>query len=213
MPYDPMGSSFGQWSRGGTAPGLRSIYGYNDQGAMYSPQNLNPAPSPPAMAPNGGMTQINPQGDFFTQLAGLMGAPPAQPAMQMSPSQYNYNQALYGNQNAMAQSAASHAVAPRTYGGRGEFAGQAVQYGARGGIVNPYASNSGRASMGRTSTSMTSSPQAPQQNPLENMPKPGRPLAAPGSRDTYGRASANRNPMSSSAYRDAGSNARPGVYY
>lgn len=96
MPYDPMGSSFGQWSRGGTAPGLRSIYGYNDQGAMYSPQNPNPAPSPPAMQPNVGMTQINPQGDFFTQLAGLMGGNPTQPSQPgMSPAQYNYSRNQY----------------------------------------------------------------------------------------------------------------------
>lgn len=85
MPYDQMGSGYGQYSRGNGQYGIRSIYGYGDQGAMYSPQNPNPAPSPPAMQPNTGMTQINPQGDFFTQLAGLfggggqMGAVPAQP--------------------------------------------------------------------------------------------------------------------------------------
>lgn len=88
MPYDQMGSGFGQWSRGGGIPGLRSIYGYGDQGAMYSPQQKqppNPSQTMNALAPNQGMTQITPQGDFFTQLAGLfgagsqMGAPSAQP--------------------------------------------------------------------------------------------------------------------------------------
>lgn len=195
MPYDPMGSGYGRYSRGNGEYGARSIYGYGDQGAFYNPQQAQQyqqAQQQPQPAPSQSPPPQQQQPDFFSQLAGLMGAPPAQPAMQMSPSQYNYNQALYGNQNAMAQSAASHAVAPRTYGGRGEFAGQAVQYGARGGIVNPYASNSGRASMGRTSTSTTSPTQAPQQNPLENMPKPGRPMAAPSARKPV----ATRNPTS-----------------
>lgn len=137
MPYDPMGSSFGQWSRGGNAPGLRSIYGYNDQGAMYSPQNPNPAPSPASMTPNAGMTQINPQGDFFTQLAGLMGGSPAQPA-QLSPAQYNYarNQYQPGGQ---------------VFGGNIQsyltYANNAAREANRG---NPMNQGTGRAGMGRT---------------------------------------------------------------
>jgi len=186
MPYDPMGSGYGQYSRGRGEYGMRSIYGYGDQGPMYSPQNLNPAPSPPAMPPNAGMTQINPQGDFFTQLAGLMGGLPVQPAMQMSPAQYNYNQALYGNQNAMAQSVANNPKAPKTYQGRGAFSGQPVQYGMQGGIINPYAGGS-NFQMGTGGAYGPAS--APTQGAASsNMTKTGQPMRAPNSGDSYGRA-------------------------
>ena len=183
MPYDPMGSSFGQWSRGGTAPGLRSIYGYNDQGAMYSPQNPNPAPSPPAMQPNVGMTQINPYGDFFTQLAGLMGGNPTQPSQPgMSPAQYNYSRNQYqpGGQ--------VHGGNIQSFLG---YANDAARQANRG---NPMNQGTGRAGMGRTNANMSKPPayymgsgNTQAQNPLENMPKPGRPMAAPAARKPAGR--------------------------
>jgi hypothetical protein len=193
MPYDPMGSGYGQYSRGNGNYGIRSIYGYGDQGAIYNPQQKqppNPSQTMGALAPNQGMTQVTPQGDFFTQLAGLfgmggqMGGPPAQP--QMSPAQYGYNQALYGNQNAMAQSAASHVMPSQTYGGRGAFSGQPLQYGAGGGIINPYAGNQ-NFQMG------TGGAYGPASAPTRgssssSMTKTGRPMRAPGSEDVYSRA-------------------------
>jgi hypothetical protein len=188
MPYDPMGSGYGQYSRGNGQYGIRSIYGYGDQGAMYSPQQKQQQAQPQAM-----LQQQAPQNqptDFFTQLAGLlgmggqMGGPPAQP--QMSPAQYNYNQALYGNQNAMAQSAANHVMPSQTYGGRGSFSGQPVQYGAGGGIINPYA---GKQNFQMGTGGAYGPASAPTQGSANSsMTKTGRPMRASGSQDGYSRA-------------------------
>lgn len=187
MPYDPMGSSFGQWSRGGTAPGLRSIYGYNDQGAMYNPQNPNPAPSPASMTPNAGMTQINPQGDFFTQLAGLMGGSPAQPA-QLSPAQYNYarNQYQPGGQvhGGNIQSFLGYANTAAREANRGNPMNQGTGRNGmaltreQGGKPIPMSYGSGNTAEFEASQLAGRIPQGT----ASNMPKPGRPMAAPAGR-------------------------------
>ena len=71
MPYDQMGSGYGQYSRGNGQYGVRSIYGYGDQGAMYSPQQKQQQAQPQAMPQQ--QAPQNQQPDFFTQLAGLFG--------------------------------------------------------------------------------------------------------------------------------------------
>jgi hypothetical protein len=269
MPYDPMGSGYGRYSRGKGEYGMQSIYGYGDQGPLYNPQNPNPAPSPSAMTPNAGMTQINPQGDFFSQLAGLMGGSLGQPS-QLSPAQYNYARSQYqpggqvhgGNIQSyltQANTAAREANRgnPMNMGRTGNGMGRTREQGAKP-IQMTYGSGNtpefeaaqaardesnraARAASGEGRQGFDQFAGRIPQRPASNMPKPGRPMAAPPGRApglmagnspmlgeknpignmpaprraprASGRASAGRNPMGASSFRDPGNNARPGVYY
>lgn len=238
MPYDPLGSGYGRYSRGKGEYGMRSIYGYGDQGPLYNPQNPNPAPSPPAMTPNAGMTQINPQGDFFAELAGLMGGSLGQ-LPQLSPAQYNYarNQYQPGGQvhGGNIQSYLTQANTAAREANRGNPMNQgtgrngmartreqggtpiAMTYGT-GNTAEFERPPAARVPSGPTAQPGTAGTRAPgllagntpvrgERNPLENMPSRRRAPRASGS------ASAGRNPMGASSFRDPGNNARPGAYY
>lgn len=238
MPYDPLGSGYGRYSRGKGEYGMQSIYGYGDQGPLYNPQNPNPAPSPSAMTPNAGMTQINPQGDFFSQLAGLMGGSLGQPS-QLSPAQYNAarNQYQPGGQvfGGNIQSYLTYANNAAREANRGNPMNQGTGRNGmartreQGGTPIPMSYGSGNtaefeaAQAARTSgrpavPTSTAGTRAPgllagntpvrgERNPLEGMPSRRRAPRASGS------ASAGRNPMGASSFRDPGNNARPGAYY
>lgn len=209
MPYDQMGSGYGQYSRGNGQYGLRSIYGYGDQGAMYSPQQKqppNPSQTMGALAPNQGMTQISPQGDFFTQLAGLfgaggqMGAVPAQPrrygdspyqnvaagqasldyAKTLPPAQYWD----YMNRNAGRNQQALGMERARELGARSQQEAM-----TRGRIGNGMARTREQGakpipmSYGSGSNSFLPGDDNPNRPvPGQGMPKPGRPMAAPADR-------------------------------
>jgi hypothetical protein len=267
MPYDPMGSGYGRYSRGKGEYGMQSIYGYGDQGPLYNPQNPNPAPSPPAMTPNAGMTQINPQGDFFSQLAGLMGGSLGQPAQPR-----RYGDSPYQNV-AAGQASIDYAktLPPAQYwdymnrnAGRNQQAFGMEKARERGAISQQEAMTRGRVGNGMRSPYPAQQSPGPMGGsvynpgddspnrpvPGQGMPKPGRPMSAPADRPApqvsgqrapglmagnspmlgeknpignmpaprrapraSGRASAGRNPMGASSFRDPGNNARPGVYY
>jgi hypothetical protein len=238
MPYDPLGSGYGRYSRGKGEYGMQSIYGYGDQGPLYNPQNPNPAPSPSAMTPNAGMTQINPQGDFFTQLAGLMGGSFGQPS-QLSPAQYNYarNQYQPGGQvhGGNIQSYLTQANTAAREANRGNPMNQgtgrngmartreqggtpiSMTYGS-GNTAEFEAAQAARAPSRPATTSSTAGTRAPGLL-AGNTPVRGErnPLESMPSRRraprASGSASSGRNPMGASSFRDPGNNARPGVYY
>jgi hypothetical protein len=76
MPYDQMGSGYGQYSRGNGQYGVKSIYGYGDQGAFYNPQQAQQyrqAQQQPQPALNQSSAPQQQPTDFFSQLAGLFG--------------------------------------------------------------------------------------------------------------------------------------------
>jgi hypothetical protein len=76
MPYDQMGSGYGQYSRGNGQYGVKSIYGYGDQGAFYNPQQAQQyrqAQQQPQPALNQSLPPQQQPTDFFSQLAGLFG--------------------------------------------------------------------------------------------------------------------------------------------
>jgi hypothetical protein len=221
MPYDPMGSGYGRYSRGKGEYGMQSIYGYGDQGPLYNPQNPNPAPSPSAMTPNAGMTQINPQGDFFSQLAGLMGggvlggaasnprqfggtpyqnvAPGNESrayANTLPPAQYNDYMSKYSNRDNIA-SAGQNAPRqnPMNMGRAGNGMGRTREQGAKP-IQMTYGSGNtpefeaaqaardernraARAASGEGRQGFDQFAARNPQRPANNMPKPGRPMAAP----------------------------------
>ena len=76
MPYDQMGSGYGRYSRGSGEYGVKSIYGYGDQGAFYNPQQAQQyrqAQQQPQPAINQSSAPQQQPTDFFSQLAGLFG--------------------------------------------------------------------------------------------------------------------------------------------
>jgi hypothetical protein len=196
------------------------------------------------MTPNAGMTQINPQGDFFSQLAGLMGGSLGQPS-QLSPAQYNYarNQYQPGGQvfggniqsyltqantaareanrgNPMNQGTGRNGMArtreqggtpiAMTYGtgNTAEFEKPPVDRVPSGRTPGPVGTRTpGTAGTRAPGLLAGNTPVRGERNPLEGMPSRRRAPRASGS------ASAGRNPMTASSFRDPGNNARPGVYY
>jgi hypothetical protein len=76
MPYDQMGSGYGRYSRGSGEYGVKSIYGYGDQGAFYNPQQAQQyrqAQQQQQPALNQSSAPQQQPTDFFSQLAGLFG--------------------------------------------------------------------------------------------------------------------------------------------
>ena len=75
MPYDQMGSGYGRYSRGSGEYGVKSIYGYGDQGAFYNPQQAQQYQQAQQQQPalNQSSAPQQQPTDFFSQLAGLFG--------------------------------------------------------------------------------------------------------------------------------------------
>ena len=188
--YDPTG--FAGRARGGYFP---SIYGYDDQGkqvndrAQMSQINAQRNAIPSNSTGSIPSSAANPTADFFSQLAGLMsgggqagpasnprqfgGTPyqnvaPGQESMAyaktLPPAQYNDYMAKYGGRDAIA------------------FAGQNAPR------QNPMNQGTGRNGMARTQEQggqpismpyMPGSSYPSGNENIDNMPKPGRPMAAP----------------------------------
>ena len=159
-----------------------AVYGRDENGdPRPGPgHSATPTPTPPGAAPNTGMSQVGPQGDFFSQLAGLLGnqgqtAPPA----TMGAGGGGYTNGPYGA-NAYAQEAArmqglrdaSQGIQYTTGGGQGPTGGISKEV-QRGGMAG-RATAAGRASSGRTSSRQTNpgGGMAPPLRPRGPMPMP-----------------------------------------
>ena len=120
--YNPQGYAGRQ--QGGR---FAAVYGRDENGNQRTgPGQSAPTPTPPGAAPNTGMNQVGPQGDFFAQLAGLLGGggqsglsgssrfgesryqdvTPGNESMAyaktLPPAQYNDYMAKYGNRDLIA---------------------------------------------------------------------------------------------------------------
>lgn len=150
--YNPHG--FAGRQQGGR---FAAVYGRDENGdPKPGPgHSATPTPTPPGAAPNTGMSQVGPQGDFFAQLAGLLGnqgqtAPPT----TMGAGGGGYTNGPYGA-NAYAQEAArmqglrdaSQGIQYTTGGGQGPTGGISKEV-QRGGMAG-RATAAGRASSGR----------------------------------------------------------------
>jgi hypothetical protein len=165
------------------------VYGRDENGdPRPGPgHSATPTPTPPGAAPNTGMSQVGPQGDFFAQLAGLLGnqgqtAPPT----TMGAGGGGYTNGPYGA-NAYAQEAArmqglrdaSQGIQYTTGGGQGPTGGISKEV-QRGGMRGRMMAQ-GRASGARTNPRQTNpgGGMAPPLRPRGPMPMPNTSKPAP----------------------------------
>ena len=174
--YNPQG--FAGRQQGGR---FAAVYGRDENGdPKPGPgHSATPTPTPPGAAPNTGMSQVGPQGDFFAQLAGLLGNQGAAPPPTMGAGGGGYTNGPYGP-NAYAQEAArmqglrdaSQGFIPTTSGGQGPTGGVSKEV-QRGGMRGRMMAQ-GRASGGRTPSGQTNpgGGMAPPLRPRGPMPMP-----------------------------------------
>ena len=202
MAYDfASGFNQGQYNANGFAgrqQGGRfaATYGRDENGNLRpGPGQSAPTPTPAGMTPNTGMSQVGPQGDFFAQLAGLLGNQGASaPPTTMGAGGGGATNGPYGA-NAYAQEAArmqglrnaSQGIQYTAGGGQGPTGGVSKEV-QRGGMAG-RAIAAGRSSMGRTAPGATA-PRAPtpmaKPLPMPNATKPA-PLAEAKPSQTFGR--------------------------
>ena len=173
--YNPSGYAGRQ--QGGR---FAAYYGRDQDGNLRTgPGQSAPTPTPPGAAPNTGMSQVGPQGDFFAQLAGLLGNQGAAPPPTMGAGGGGYTNGPYGP-NAYAQEAArkqglrdaSQGFIPTTSGGQGPTGGVSKEV-QRGGMRGRMMAQ-GRASGARTNPRQTNpgGGMAPPLRPRGPMPLP-----------------------------------------
>ena len=174
--YNPHG--FAGRQQGGR---FAAVYGRDENGdPKPGPgHSATPTPTPPGAAPNTGMSQVGPQGDFFAQLAGLLGNQGAAPPPTMGAGGGGYTNGPYGP-NAYAQEAArmqglrdaSQGFIPTTSGGQGPTGGVSKEV-QRGGMRGRMMAQ-GRASGARTNPRQTNpgGGMAPPLRPRGPMPLP-----------------------------------------
>ena len=187
MAYDfASGFNQGQYNANGFAgrqQGGRfaATYGRDENGNLRTgPGQSAPTPTPAGMTPNTGMSQVGPQGDFFSQLAGLLGPQGASaPPTTMGAGGGGATNGPYGA-NAYAQEAArmqglrdaSQGIQYTTGGGQGPTGGVSKEV-QRGGMAG-RATAAGRASMGRGGARppATMMPKKPMALPNTSKPAP-----------------------------------------
>lgn len=175
--YNPHG--FAGRQQGGR---FAAVYGRDENGdPRPGPgHSATPTPTPPGAAPNTGMSQVGPQGDFFAQLAGLLGNQGASaPPTTMGAGGGGATNGPYGA-NAYAQEAArmqglrdaSQGIQYTTGGGQGPTGGISKEV-QRGGMAG-RATAMGRASSGRGDTRppATMMPKKPMALPNTSKPAP-----------------------------------------
>ena len=175
--YNPHG--FAGRQQGGR---FAAVYGRDENGdPRPGPgHSATPTPTPPGAAPNTGMSQVGPQGDFFAQLAGLLGNQGAStPPATMGAGGGGATNGPYGA-NAYAQEAArmqglrdaSQGIQYTTGGGQGPTGGISKEV-QRGGMAG-RATAMGRASSGRGSARppATMMPKKPMALPNTSKPAP-----------------------------------------
>jgi hypothetical protein len=173
--YNPSGYAGRQ--QGGR---FAAYYGRDQDGNLRTgPGQSAPTPTPPGAAPNTGMSQVGPQGDFFAQLAGLLGNQGAAPPPTMGAGGGGYTNGPYGP-NAYAQEVArkqglrdaSQGFIPTTSGGQGPTGGVSKEV-QRGGMRGRMMAQ-GRASGARTNPRQTNpgGGMAPPLRPRGPMPLP-----------------------------------------
>ena len=193
MAYDfASGFNQGQYNANGFAgrqQGGRfaATYGRDENGNLRpGPGQSAPTPTPPGAAPNTGMSQVGPQGDFFSQLAGLLGNQGAAPPPTMGAGGGGYTNGPYGP-NAYAQEAArkqglrdaSQGITYQAGGGQGPTGGVSKEV-QRGGMRGRMMAQ-GRASGARTNPRQTNpgGGMAPPLRPRGPMPMPNTSKPAP----------------------------------
>jgi len=187
--YNPNG--FAGRQQGGR---FAAVYGRDENGdPKPGPgHSATPTPTPPGAAPNTGMSQVGPQGDFFAQLAGLLGnqgqtAPPT----TMGAGGGGYTNGPYGA-NAYAQEAArmqglrdaSQGIQYTAGGGQGPTGGVSKEV-QRGGMAG-RATAMGRASSGRGGARPPAAAPPRKPMPLPNTKKP-TPMGEAKPSQTFGR--------------------------
>ena len=180
--YNPHG--FAGRQQGGR---FAAVYGRDENGdPKPGPgHSATPTPTPPGAAPNTGMSQVGPQGDFFAQLAGLLGnqgqtAPPT----TMGAGGGGYTNGPYGA-NAYAQEAArkqglrdaSQGIQYTAGGGQGPTGGvskEVQQGGMRGRMMAQGRASGGRTNPGTTNPGGGMAPPLRPRGPMP-MPNTGKP--------------------------------------
>jgi len=175
--YNPHG--FAGRQQGGR---FAAVYGRDENGDPKPEpgHSATPTPTPPGAAPNTGMSQVGPQGDFFAQLAGLLGNQGAStPPATMGAGGGGATNGPYGA-NAYAQEAArmqglrdaSQGIQYTTGGGQGPTGGISKEV-QRGGMAG-RATAIGRASSGRGGARppATMMPKKPMALPNTSKPAP-----------------------------------------